>query len=87
MCDKIVESKEELQIHHQNIHNIISCKECRKGFATKQSHTCIHAHHEKQLQVHLVQEILCIPSELDAHMVKHETLPNFSCNIVGCSRV
>ena len=35
----------------------------------------------------LCQKFFVFPSELDAHMVKHNTLPNFSCNIVGCSRV
>ena len=45
MCDKVVKSKEELRNHHQDVHNIISCKECRKGFVTKQSlrkHTYTH---------------------------------------------
>ena len=28
MCDQEVNSKDELQIHHQEIHNISSCKEC-----------------------------------------------------------
>ena len=45
MCDKAVNSKDELRTHHQEIHNIISCKECNKGFAMKESlrkHTYTH---------------------------------------------
>ena len=34
----------------------------------------------------LCKKFFVFPSELDAHMVIHDTLPNFSCNIVGCSR-
>ena len=33
-----------------------------------------------------VKNSFVFPSELDAHMIKHDTLPNFSCNIVDCSQ-
>ena len=37
MCDQQVNSKDELRVHHQEVYNIITCKECRKGFTTNQS--------------------------------------------------
>ena len=34
----------------------------------------------------LCKKYFIFPSELDAHMIKHNALPSFSCNIVRCSK-
>ena len=88
MCDQAVNSKDELQTHHQEIHNIISCNECGKGFVTKESlrkHSYTHTTGNNYKCI-LCKKFFTFPSELDAHMIKHNSLPNFSCNIVGCTR-
>ena len=87
MCDQAVNSKDELRTHHQEIHNIISCKECNKGFATKESlrkHTYTHTS-GNNYECILCKKFFTFPSELDTHMIKHNSLPQFSCNIVGCT--
>ena len=87
-CDKAVNSKDKLRTHHQEIHNIISCKECNKGFATKESlrkHTYTHTS-GNNYECILCKKFFTFPSELDAHMIKHDSTPQFSCNIVGCTR-
>ena len=88
LCNQIVNSKDELRTHHQEVHNIILCKECGKGFATKQS---LRKHSYSHMTTNNYECLLCkifftFLSELDAHMIKHDTLPNFSCNIVGCTQ-
>ena len=45
------------------------------------SHTILNSY-----ECLLCEEFFVFLSELDAHMIKHDTLPNFSCNIVGCTR-
>ena len=88
MCDKMVNSKDELRSHHQEVHNIISCNECGKGFTTKQSlrkHSYSHTT-TNNYECIRCKEYFTFPSELDAHMIKHDIMPNFSCNIVGCDR-
>ena len=88
MCDQIVKTKDELRVHHQEVHNIIMCKDCGKGFATKQSlrkHMYTHTT-TTDTECILCKKFFIFPSELDAHMIKHNTQPNFSCNIVGCSK-
>ena len=88
MCDQAVNSKDELRTLHQEIHNIISCKECNKGFATKESlrkHTYTHTS-GNNYECILCKKFFTFPSEPDAHMIKHDSLPQFSCNIVGCTR-
>lgn len=88
MCDQVVSSKDKLRAHHQEIHNIITCKDCGKGFATKQSlrkHTYSHTT-TNNYECIWCNKFFVFPSELDAHMIKHDTLPNHSCNIVGCTR-
>ena len=88
MCDKAVNSKDELRTHHQEIHNIISCKECNKGFEMKESlrkHTYTHTF-GNNYECILCKKFFTFPSELDAHMIKHDSSPQFSCNIVGCTR-
>ena len=85
MCDQIVKTKDELRVHHQEVH-IITCKDCGKGFAMKQSlrkHMYTHTT-TTDYECILCNKFFIFPSELDAHMIKHDTQPNFSCNIVGC---
>ena len=89
VCDQIVKTKNELRSHHQEVHNIITCKDCGKGFATKQSlrkHTYTHTT-MTNYECILCKKFFVFPSELDAYMVIHDTLPNFSCNIVGCKNL
>ena len=79
MCDQIVKTKDELRTHHQEVHNIITCKDCGKGFATKQSlrkHTYTHTM-MNSYECLLCKKFFVFPSEPDAHMIKHDTLPNF----------
>ena len=88
MCDQKVNSKDKLRTYHQEVHNIIACKDCGKGFTTKQS---LRKHSYSHTTMNSYECLLCkkffvFLSELDAHMIKHNTLPNFNCNIVGCSR-
>ena len=88
MCHHEVNNKSELKTHHQNVHNIISCEKCNKGFATKES---LRKHLYTHTTSNSYECLLCkisftFPSELDAHMIKHDSIPNHSCNIVGCKR-
>ena len=88
MCDQIVQTKDELREHHQEIHNIIACKDCGKGFTMKESlrkHKYTHTTGQSY-ECLLCKKFFIFPSELDAHMIIHETKPIFSCNIVGCSK-
>ena len=86
MCDHEVNNKSELKTHHQEVHNRISCEKCNKGFATKES---LRKHSYTHTTSNSYECLLCkisftFPSELDAHMIKHDSIPNHSCNIVGC---
>ena len=86
MCDQEVNSKSELRDHHQKVHNIISCEKCNKGFATNESlrkHTYTHTA-GNSYECLYCSISFTFPSELDAHMIKHEKTPNHHCNIVGC---
>ena len=88
MCDQEVNSKSELRDHHKQAHNIISCEKCNKGFATKES---LRKHAYTHTAGNSYECLYCrisftFPSELDAHMIKHESTPNHHCNIVGCKR-
>ena len=88
MCDQIVNSKYELRTHHQEIHNIMACEECSKGFATKQylrKHSYAHTT-MNNYECLLCKKFFVFQSELDAHMIKHNNFPYLSCNIVGCSQ-
>ena len=88
MCEQTVKTKDKLRTHHQEVHNIITCKDCGKGFATKQSlrkHTYTHTT-TNSYECLLCKKFFVFPSELDTHMIKHDTLPNFSSSIIGCSR-
>ena len=70
----------------KSAHNIVTCGVCDKGFAMEQllrKHG--YTHSTKNKCEHCIQYFM-FPSELDTHMVKHEPIPQFSCNIVGCSR-
>ena len=86
MCNHEVNSKSELKTHHQDVHKIIYCEKCNKGFATKES---LRKHSYTHTTGNNYKCLLCkisftFPSELDAHMIKHDSIPNYSCNIVGC---
>ena len=88
MCDQEVNSKSELRDHHQKVHNTISCDKCNKGFATNKS---LRKHAYTHTAGNSYECLYCrisftFPSELDAHMIKHESTPNHHCNIVGCKR-
>ena len=80
MCEQIVNSKDELRTHNQEVHNIIACKDCDKGFTTKQS---LRKHSYSHTTTNSYKCLLCkrffvFPSELDAHLIKPDTLPNFN---------
>ena len=88
MRDQEVTSKTELRNHHKQVHKTISCENCYKGFATKES---LRKHAYTHTAGNSYECLYCkisftFPSELDAHMIKHESTPNYHCNIVGCKR-
>ena len=81
MCDHEVNNKSELKTHQRDVHNIISCKKCNKGFSTKESlrkHSYYH-NTSADYECLLCKITFTFPSELDAHMIKHDSIPNHSC--------
>ena len=87
MCSDKFENRKELKLHHQQDHNILTCNTCEKHFSTKKSLSKhMYKHSELPWKCKKCGESYAFPSELKAHLVKHETEPMFKCNLIGCHK-
>ena len=81
MCNKILDTKDQLYDHHKSTHNTITCGVTEQSLG---KHGYMHATKSYKCE-HCIQYFTFL-NELNVHMVMHESTPQFSCNIVGCSR-
>ena len=87
MCNQKFDDRQGLKIHHQQDHNILPCNICEKSFSTKKSLAKhMYKHSELPWKCKECGEGYAFPSELKAHLIKHETEPMPKCNIIGCKK-
>ena len=86
-CGQKVSSKEELKTHHETKHKGVMCSMCNKICATDKSlRKHGYQHIQQSYHCEICDRYFTFPSELDGHMIIHDTKLQYSCDIMGCKR-
>ena len=86
-CTFVGKSIRDLNEHHVNLHNNVTCETCQKMFKTPSSlkrHS--YCHGELKFICNHCDDAFAFKSELNFHKTVHKKIPTFKCMFTNCNK-